>query len=91
METTWVKVQDQLPKEDGRYLVVCAYRGDINCRDIAIWRFATNLSTVNEHDFPAEKYSRSGWYSLDDETGYFERSGVLYWAKLPPMPKEEET
>lgn len=53
---------------------------------VDVCSFTRNLHKLDEFDFPTEK--RPGWYEHDSETGYFEWTGILYWAELPEMPDE---
>ena len=79
----WINVKDKLPEKDGQYLVVYtffAYRG------MSVVRFSHNLHEIDEYIFDTE--NRPGWYEPDDEVGYFERTTVTHWAKLPEFPKE---
>ena len=80
----WIKCTEQLPKEDGDYLVVKSIMGFYNKVDVC--SFTRNLHKLDAFDFPKEK--RPGWYEHDSETGYFEWTGILYWAELPEMPNE---
>lgn len=79
----WISVKDRLPNEDGDYLVVRHY---FQFKKMEVTSFTTNLHELDEWDFPEEM--RPGWYELDDETGYYEKTGVTYWAELPEMPVE---
>lgn len=79
----WINVKDRLPKKDGQYLVVYTF---FNCKGMGVVRFSHNLHEVDEYIFNEE--SRPGWYEPDDEVGYFERTTVTHWAKLPEFPKE---
>jgi len=79
----WINVKDRLPKKDGQYLVVYSF---FNCKGMGVVRFSHNLHEVDEYIF--EEENRPGWYEPDDEVGYFERTTVTHWAKLPEFPKE---
>ena len=79
----WINVKDKLPEKDGQYLVVYTF---FDCRSIGVARFSHNLHEIDEYIFDTE--SRPGWYEPDDEVGYFERTTVTHWAKLPEFPKE---
>ena len=82
-EVQWTNVKDKLPEKDGQYLVVYAF---FNCRSMGVVRFSHNLHEIDEYIFDTE--NRPGWYKPDDEVGYFERTTVTHWAKLPEFPKE---
>lgn len=79
----WINVKDRLPKKDGQYLVVYTF---FDYKSIGVVRFSHNLHEVDEYIFDEE--NRPGWYEPDDEVGYFERTTVTHWAKLPEFPKE---
>lgn len=79
----WINVKDRLPKKDGQYLVVYTF---FNCKGMGVVRFSHNLHKVDKYIFGEE--NRPGWYEPDDEVGYFERTTVTHWAKLPEFPKE---
>lgn len=82
MTVNWTKCTERLPEKDGEYLVVKSIMGIFNKIDVC--GFATNLHKKDEYDFPDE--DRPGWYGCDSETGYYEWTGILYWAELPDMP-----
>ena len=77
----WINVNDKLPENDGQYLVVYTF---FDYRAMGVVRFSHNLHEIDEYIFE----SRPGWYEPDDEVGYFERTTVTHWAKLPEFPKE---
>lgn len=81
----WISVKDRLPGEDGRYLVYnMSY-----CNAVAlVTSFSTCLENVEDYAFEGEK--RPGWFSYDDEYGYYEIDGVTHWMPLPEPPKEED-
>lgn len=79
----WINVKDRLPKKDGQYLVVYTF---FDYKGMGVVRFSQNLHGVDEYIFNEE--NRPGWYEPDDEVGYFERTTVTHWAKLPEFPKE---
>ena len=81
----WISVKERLPGEDGRYLVYnMSY-----CNALAfVASFSTCLENVGEYDFDGEK--RPGWFSYDDEYGYYEIDGVTHWMPLPEPPKEDD-
>lgn len=79
----WINVKDKLPEKDGQYLVVYTF---FDFRGMGVVRFSHNLHEIDEYIFDTE--SRPGWYESDDEVGYFERTTVTHWAKLPEFPKE---
>ena len=79
----WINVKDKLPEKDGQYLIVYTF---FNYRDMRVVRFSHNLHEIDEYIFDTE--NRPGWYEPDDEVGYFERTDVTHWAKLPEFPKE---
>lgn len=79
----WINVKDRLPEKDGQYLVVYTF---FNCKGMGVVRFSHNLHEVDEYIFNEE--NRPGWYEPDDEVGYFERTTVTHWAKLPKFPQE---
>lgn len=80
----WHKFKDKSPDKNGRYLVVTKIN---SLRFMEVLRFATNLRDVDRYDFPEE--DRPGWYDLDSESGYYERSCVTHWTELPEFPGEE--
>ena len=77
----WINVNDKLPENDGQYLVVYTF---FDYRAMGVVRFSHNLHEIDEYIFE----SKPGWYEPDDEVGYFERTTVTHWAKLPEFPKE---
>ena len=79
----WINVKDKLPGKDGQYLVVYTF---FDYRSMGVVRFSHNLHEIDEYIFDTE--NRPGWYEPDDEVGYFERTTVTHWAKLPEFPKE---
>ena len=79
----WIKTSDRLPKKNGQYLVVYKY---FDYRNIDVVRFSTNLRKVDKYIFDKEK--RPGWYELDNEVGYFERTGITHWTELPELPTD---
>lgn len=79
----WINVNDKLPEKDGQYLVVYTF---FDYRSIGVVRFSHNLHKIDKYIFDTER--RPGWYEPDDEVGYFERTTVTHWAKLPEFPKE---
>ena len=80
----WISVKDRLPGEDGRYLVYNMFY----CNAVVtIASFSTCLENEDEYDFDGEK--RPGWFSYDDEYGYYEINGVTHWMPLPEPPKED--
>lgn len=79
----WINVKDKLPEKDGQYLVVYTF---FDYRGMGVVRFSHNLHEIDEYIFDTE--SRPGWYEPDDEVGYFERTTITHWAKLPELPKE---
>lgn len=79
----WINVKDKLPEKDGQYLVVYAF---FDYRGMGVVRFSHNLHEIDEYIFDTE--NRPWWYEPDDEVGYFERTTVTHWAKLPEFPKE---
>lgn len=78
----WINVKDKLPEKDGQYLVVFTF---FDCKSMGVMRFSHNLHEVDEYIFDAE--NRPGWYEPDSEVGYFERTTVTHWAKLPEFPQ----
>ena len=82
-DVQWINVNDKLPEKDGQYLVVYAF---FDYKGMGVVRFSHNLHEIDEYVFDTE--SRPGWYEPDDEVGYFERTTVTHWAKLPEFPKE---
>ena len=82
MKVNWTKCTERLPDKGGEYLVVKSIMGVYNKIDVC--GFSLNLHETDEFDFPDE--DRPGWYECDAETGYFEWTGILYWAELPDMP-----
>ena len=78
----WINVKEKLPEKDGQYLVVYIF---FDCKGMGVVRFSHNLHEIDEYIFDTE---RPGWYEPDDEVGYFERTTVTHWAKLPEFPKE---
>lgn len=84
MTVNWTKCTERLPEKGGEYLVVKSIMGVYNKIDVC--GFSLNLHETDEFDFPDE--DRPGWYEHDSETGYFEWTGILYWAELPEMPDE---
>lgn len=79
----WISVKDRLPSEDGRYLVC----NTSYCNAVAlVTSFSTCLENVEDYAFEGEK--RPGWFSYDDEYGYYEIDGITHWMPLPEPPKE---
>lgn len=79
----WINVNDKLPENDGQYLVVYTF---FDYKAMGVVRFSHNLHEIDEYIFNTER--RPGWYEPDDEVGYFERTTVTHWAKLPEFPKK---
>lgn len=79
----WINVKDGLPNENGSYLVV--YKA-FQYAFIGVKRFAKDLYSVDEYDFPNEH--RPGWYEYDDEYGYIERNDITHWMPLPNLPEK---
>lgn len=82
-DVQWINVKDKLPEKDGQYLVVYTF---FDYRGMGVVRFSHNLHEIDEYVFDTE--NRPGWYEPDDEVGYFERTTVTHWAKLPEFPQE---
>lgn len=80
---SWINVKDGLPNENGSYLVV--YKA-FQYALVDVKRFAKDLYSVDEYDFPNEH--RPGWYEYDDEYGYIERNGITHWMPLPNLPEK---
>ena len=83
--TKWIKCEDRLPSENGKYLIV---GGIFNRPSVDVCRFAKNLHELDEYDFPTQK--RPGWQKDDPEIGYYEIK-VTYWAELPELPEDLRT
>ena len=79
----WINVKDGLPNENGSYLVV--YKA-FQYAFVDVKRFAKDLYSVDEYDFPNEH--RPGWYEYDDEYGYIERNDITHWMPLPNLPEK---
>lgn len=82
-DVQWINVKDKLPEKDGQYLVVYTF---FDYRGMGIVGFSHNLHEIDEYIFNTE--SRPGWYQSDNEVGYYEKTTVTHWAKLPEFPKE---
>lgn len=80
---SWINVKDGLPNENGSYLVV--YKA-FQYALVDVKRFAKDLYSVDEYDFPNEH--RPGWYEYDDEYGYIERNDITHWMPLPNLPEK---
>lgn len=80
---SWINVKDGLPNENGSYLVV--YKA-FQYAFVDVKRFAKDLYSVDEYDFPNEH--RPGWYEYDDEYGYIERNDITHWMPLPNLPEK---
>ena len=80
---SWINVKDRLPNENGSYLVV--YKA-FQYAFVDVKRFAKDLYSVDEYDFPNEH--RPGWYEYDDEYGYIERNDITHWMPLPNLPEK---
>lgn len=77
----WISVEERLPEESGRYLVLEKCFGYIVAR-LASW---THYYDGGEEDFRG----RSLWYDYDSEYGDFEVRDITHWMPLPEPPKEE--
>lgn len=75
----WISVSDELPKRNGKYLVVA------NHGAVRTLEYATNLSEIHD-DFEDE--SHNGWFFYDGEYGFCEYTGVTHWMPIPELPKE---
>ena len=75
----------ELPKEDGKYLVVRAYGAELAWQEVC--RFANNLFKVDKKDFKGKK--RAGWYRYCDGE-FIEILTVTHWMPLPEAPIGEE-
>ena len=80
---SWINVKDGLPNKNGSYLVV--YKA-FQYAFVDVKRFAKDLYSVDEYDFPNEH--RPGWYEYDDEYGYIERNDITHWMPLPNLPEK---
>lgn len=80
----WHKVENGLPKIDGQYL--CLTKIFNKYTSYHVLDFAKDLSKVDKYDFGEHK---SGFYSYDSEMGYYEYCDVIYWMKIPELPKGE--
>lgn len=81
----WISVKDRQPDHAGSYLV-CYDVWGTNIISVCSW--TDNLKSVDDFDFYHE--SRAGWYDYDGEYGYFERTNITYWMKLPETPPKHD-
>ena len=81
----WIKCSDQLPEENGYYLVV---KQIFSFQLMDVVRFTNNLYAVDDLDFPKDYYDNvSGWYE-SSAMGYYILDNVTHWSKLPPLPED---
>ena len=82
----WIKCSDQLPEENGYYLVV---KQIFNFQLMGVVRFTNNLYEVDNLDFPKECYDGvPGWYERSGVMGHYELDNITHWSKLPPLPED---
>lgn len=77
----WISVKDQLPKNEGKYLV-CSESPCFTTIKTAY--FSLNLHELDPYDFP-DKH-RQGWNNYDSESGFYEETGITHWMPLPAAP-----
>lgn len=80
---SWTNVKDELPNENGLYLVI--YKA-FEHTFIDVKQFAKDLYSIDKYDF-LNKH-RPGWYEYDNEYGYIERNNITHWMPLPNPPEE---
>lgn len=75
--------EDGFPKNKGKYLT-CGNRsifGDYVSYDVL--GFSLDLNSIDEYDFPKEKYkNKPGFFYYDSEYGFGEYTHVLFWAPI---------
>lgn len=79
----WIKYKDQMPPDNGRYLVVKKYFGR---REVDVSNYAKDLYQIDKFDF--YENAGPGWYEYDDEYGYYQTNFVTHWALLPDLPAD---
>ena len=76
----WIKPEERLPTEEHKqYLCCCRYLGRSS---LLIAYFALNLADNKMSFFPAEEYTRPGFYYSDSEYGDIEINNVAYWTEI---------
>ena len=75
----WIPVKDELPKEEGQYLVTEKLL-NYYIRNICNW--SNDLYKLDKYEFP-DKKGVAGWYDSDPEWGYYGVDNVVAWIKLP--------
>ena len=82
----WISTKDQLPTENGDYLVT---KDSFGVRYIASVSWANDLNKLDKYDFPVEDYKGvSGFFDYDSESGYYEVSNAVAWCKVEPYEGE---
>ena len=79
----WISCKDKMPKQSGIYLVIKDVFGHPM---INVCNFSYNLEVTDKRTFAGD--SRPGWYSYDSQYGNYEVTNVIYWHKLPRLPKD---
>lgn len=85
----WIKCSDQLPKENGIYIVAHRYPDvpNLPCVQTEICDFATDLGDVWGLE---DLVGKPGWWDQntgDDFWDRFEIEGITHWMPLPEPPK----
>lgn len=83
----WIPVEERLPEENGRYLVH-SYIPSLKHPFIYAADFSNDLYKVDSYDFARMK-GKGGFFSYDNEWGFFEIDSITHWMPLPKGPKEE--
>jgi hypothetical protein len=83
MRVPWIKCEDALPTEDGRYLVT--YKIGEYYSSIDVCDFAVDMSA---HTYD-ELEPTEGFYSSDTEWGYIHVDNVYAWCPLHIEPYDE--
>ena len=83
----WIPVEERLPDVRGKYLISRSAKWLTN-PIFEVADFANDLYKVDSYDFPNMK-GKSGFYSYDDEWGFFEIDSITHWMPLPEPPKEK--
>lgn len=78
----WISVKDDLPDEDGEYLVI---KNLLGTPCITTAAFCNDGYQISRANFDGLK---NIFYKYDFESGWYQVMGVTHWMPLPSIPKE---
>lgn len=81
-EPQWVPCSEQLPEEDGDYLVLYYTRSKFKPYTYDVMSFANDLYQIDEYNF-IDRRGQKGWFYYDREYGFCEDNSVYAWMPLP--------